>query len=51
MYSIDNKCYSARVGNGAKQTVAGIEIVHMIKKGQLKDTNENNKTVFSKFAS
>ena len=37
--------------NEAKQTIAGIEIVHMIKKGQLKNSNQNNKSNFSQFLS
>ena len=37
--------------NGAKQTIAGIEITHMIKKGQLKNSNQNNKSIFSQFMS
>ena len=37
--------------NGAKQTITGIEITHMIKKGQLKNPNQNNKSVFNQFLS
>jgi putative transposase len=37
--------------NGAKQTITGIEILHMIKKGQLKNDNENYKTTFEQFIS
>ena len=37
--------------NGARQTIAGIEIVHMIKKGQLKNSNQNNQSNFSQFLS
>ena len=37
--------------NGARQTIAGIEIVHMIKKGQLKNSNQTNKSNFSQFLS
>lgn len=37
--------------NGAKQTITGIEITHMIKKGQLKNSNQNNKSVFNQFLS
>jgi putative transposase len=36
---------------GATQTIKGIEILHMIKKGQLQNDNDNNKNIFSKFAS
>ncbi len=34
-----------------RQTIKGIEILHMIKKGQLKNDNQNNKTIFEQFAS
>ncbi|KKB96445.1 hypothetical protein SZ25_00351, partial [Candidatus Arcanobacter lacustris] len=37
--------------NGAKQTITGIEITHMIKKGQLKTSNQNNKSIFNQFMS
>ena len=37
--------------HGARQTIKGIEILHMIKKGQLKNDNKNNKTIFQQFAS
>jgi len=37
--------------NGAKQTIKGIEILHMIKKGQLINLNQNNKSVFNQFLS
>lgn len=37
--------------NGAKQTITGIEILHMIKKGQLKNDNDNYKTTFEQFIS
>jgi transposase-like protein len=37
--------------NGAKQTITGIEISHMIKKGQLKTSNQNNKSAFNQFMS
>ena len=37
--------------HGAKQTIKGIEILHMIKKGQLKNDNQNNKTIFQQFVS
>jgi transposase-like protein len=37
--------------NGARQTITGIEIVHMIKKGQLKHSNQNNQSNFSQFMS
>jgi putative transposase len=37
--------------SGAKQTITGIEIAHMIKKGQLKNSNQNNKSVFNQFLS
>ncbi len=37
--------------NGAKQTITGIEITHMIKKGQLKTSNQNNKSAFNQFMS
>lgn len=37
--------------HGARQTIKGIEILHMIKKGQLKNDNQNNKTTFEQFAS
>ena len=36
---------------GASQTIKGIEILHMIKKGQLKNTNNNYKTTFEQFIS
>ena len=37
--------------NGAKQTITGIEITHMIKKGQLTNSNQNNKSTFHQFMS
>jgi transposase-like protein len=37
--------------HGARQTIKGIEILHMIKKGQLKNDNQNNKTIFQQFSS
>ncbi|KKB96490.1 hypothetical protein SZ25_00422 [Candidatus Arcanobacter lacustris] len=41
--------------NGAKQTITGIEITHMIKKGQLKSNNNHNininKSIFNDFMS
>lgn len=37
--------------HGARQTIKGIEILHMIKKGQLKNDNDNNKTIFEQFIS
>lgn len=37
--------------HGAKQTITGIEILHMIKKGQLKNDNDNYKTIFEQFIS
>lgn len=36
---------------GACQTIKGIEILHMIKKGQLKNDNDNYKTTFEQFIS
>jgi len=36
---------------GARQTIKGIEILHMIKKGQLKNNNDNYKTIFEQFFS
>lgn len=36
---------------GASQTIKGIEILHMIKKGQLKNDNDNYKTTFEQFVS
>ena len=44
-------CLGFKSFRGAVQTIKGIEILHMIKKGQLKNNNENNKTIFSQFAS
>ena len=37
--------------NGARQTIKGIEILHMIRKGQLKNDNQINRTTFEQFAS
>ena len=37
--------------NGVRQTIKGIEILHMIRKGQLKNDNQINKTTFKKSAS
>ena len=37
--------------NGARQTIKGIEILHMIRKGQLKNNNQISRTTFEKFAS
>ncbi|KKB96471.1 hypothetical protein SZ25_00438, partial [Candidatus Arcanobacter lacustris] len=37
--------------NGAKQTITGIEITHMIKKRQLKTSNQNNNSIFNQFIS
>jgi len=37
--------------HGARQTIKGIEILHMIKKGQLENDSNNNKTTFEKFVS
>lgn len=37
--------------NGAMQTIKGIEILHMIRKRQLENYNQNNKTTFEKFTS
>ena len=37
--------------NGVRQTIKGIEILHMIKKGQLKNDNQINRTTFEQFAS
>lgn len=36
---------------GAVQTIKGIEILYMIKKGQLKNDNNNYKTTFEQFIS
>jgi transposase-like protein len=36
---------------GDSQTIKGIEIIHMIKKGQLKNNNDNYKTTFEHFFS
>lgn len=36
---------------GTCQTIKGIEILHMIKKGQLKKDNDNYKTTFEQFIS
>jgi putative transposase len=36
---------------GASQTIKGIEILHMIKKGQLKNDKDNYKTTFEQFFS
>ena len=35
----------------ASQTIKGIEILHMIKKGQLKNNNDNYRTTFEQFVS
>ena len=37
--------------NGARQTIKDIEISHMIRKGQLKNDNQINRTTFEQFAS
>ena len=37
--------------NGARQTIKGIEILHMIRKGQLKNDNQINRTTFEQFVS
>ena len=37
--------------NGARQTIKGIEIVHMIIKGQLKNDNYNYRSTFEQFVS
>jgi putative transposase len=44
-------CLGFKSFNGARQTIKGIEILHMIKKGQLKNDNNNNKTIFEQFVS
>ena len=44
-------CLGFKSFHGARQTIKGIEILHMIKKGQLKNDNDNNKSIFGKFAS
>ena len=37
--------------NGVRKTKKGIEILHIIKKGQLKHDNDNNQTIFRQFTS
>ena len=37
--------------NGARQTIKAIEILHMIRKGQLKNDNQINRTTFEQFVS
>lgn len=37
--------------HGGGQTIKGIKILHMIKKGQLKNDNQKNKTTFEQFTS
>ena len=44
-------CLGFKSFNGARQTINGIELLHMIKKGQLRNDNQNNLTTFSQFAS
>lgn len=44
-------CLGFKSFHGARQTIKGIEILHMIKKGQLKNDNQNNKTIFEQFTS
>jgi putative transposase len=42
-------CLGFKSFNGARQTISGIELLHMIKKRQLKNDNQNNKTTFEQF--
>ncbi len=44
-------CLGFKSFHGAKQTIKGVEILHMIKKGQLKNDNDNYKTLFEQFTS
>jgi len=44
-------CLGFKSFHGAHQTIKGIEILHMIKKGQLKNNNDNYKTTFEQFFS
>lgn len=36
---------------GARKTIKGIELLHMTKKGQLRNDNQNNQTIFEQLAS